>query len=109
MSLTPDDLDAMRALIRTRNGLPPPPPKPLPLPSDTITDLASGPSAPVERASPASSPADAPAPPVVEAPCPCWRPDEQVHRLLELLMQMRALAQPDTAPASAWTPDAAAA
>ena len=101
MSLTRAELDALSALIRERSGLPDPPPKPVLAPWTPVPPLQE----PLAR-SPACQPAElkaAPAgvpqaaPPAASLddaegePAPGWRPDAAVHRLVELLMQMRAL------------------
>jgi hypothetical protein len=34
-----------------------------------------------------------------------WRPDAELHRLMQLLMNMRALAQREPAPMTPWAPE----
>ena len=111
MSLTRSELDALRALIRERSGLPDPPPKPVlapwspapPLEEPCVRSRACQPAettaarAEVLQAAPPAAPGDD----AEGKPEPTWRPDTAVHRLVELLMQMRALSSAEPIGSSA--------
>jgi hypothetical protein len=111
MSFSHTELDAMRTLIRERSGLPPPPARPAPPtwpeirveppsppPADPIAEPAceaverqaaeAGEAPPPAEPKPVES---APLQPTPAEPDDGWRPDAAIHRLVELLMEMRAL------------------
>lgn len=101
MGLTRAELTKLRAVVRTANGLPDPPARPEPVgfaperrPGNGAEPAASSPAAPA-RAAPSPRPE-------TDGAEGAWRPDEAVHRLVELLIGMRALSQ--GAPASPLDP-----
>lgn len=101
MGLSRTELDDMRALIRARSGLPAPPIRPTlaqcadALSSDTVepTEGPSGEQEDAESPRPGAPSTPSSLEPVAEPENlgEGWRPDAAVHRLVELLMEMRAL------------------
>ena len=109
MSLTRAELDTMRALVRSHNGLPKPPPRhalqavwnlePGQLPPAASELAVEVGVATLEESSCAPSLAQTPpcevrrdaAPAAAQPASRDWRPDAVVHRLVELLMEMQRL------------------